>query len=42
MDSPPADQTFFLTDDNFGLNFRTDPDYCAELFEALRKEKLHS
>ncbi len=33
---------FFLTDDNFGLNFRTDPDYCAELFEALAKEKLHS
>jgi len=33
---------FFLTDDNFGLNFRTDPDYCVELFEALRKEPLHS
>lgn len=33
---------FFLTDDNFGLNFRTDPDYCVELFEALAKEKLHS
>lgn len=33
---------FFLTDDNFGLNFRTDPDYCVELFEALRREKLHS
>ncbi len=33
---------FFLTDDNFGLNFRTDPDYCVELFQALRKEKLHS
>ncbi len=27
---------FFLTDDNFGLNFSTDPDYCAELFDALR------
>jgi len=33
---------FFLTDDNFGLNFRTDPAYSVELFEALRKEKLHS
>ena len=33
---------FFLTDDNFGLNFRTDPDYCAALFETLRREKLHS
>lgn len=26
---------FFLTDDNFGLAFRTDPDYIAALFEAL-------
>lgn len=26
---------FFLTDDNFGLNFTTDPDYCSELFDAL-------
>ncbi|RME54243.1 MAG: radical SAM protein, partial [Caldilineae bacterium] len=33
---------FFLTDDNFGLNFTTDPDYCAELFEALMKLDLHS
>ncbi|HXF63771.1 MAG TPA: radical SAM protein [Caldilineaceae bacterium] len=32
---------FFLTDDNFGLNFTTDPDYCAELFEALAKLDLH-
>lgn len=31
---------FFLTDDNFGLNFTTDPDYCVELFEALRKLDL--
>lgn len=26
---------FFLTDDNFGLNFSTDPDYCTQLFDAL-------
>jgi radical SAM superfamily enzyme YgiQ (UPF0313 family) len=32
---------FFLTDDNFGLNFSTDPDYCAHLFEALAKLDLH-
>ncbi len=32
---------FFLTDDNFGLNFTTDPDYCAELFGALSKLDLH-
>ena len=32
---------FFLTDDNFGLNFTTDPEYCAELFEALMKLDLH-
>lgn len=31
---------FFLTDDNFGLNFTTDPDYCANLFEALSKLDL--
>jgi radical SAM superfamily enzyme YgiQ (UPF0313 family) len=31
---------FFLTDDNFGLNFTTDPNYCAELFEALAKLDL--
>lgn len=32
---------FFLTDDNFGLNFTTDPEYCAQLFEALAKLDLH-
>ena len=32
---------FFLTDDNFGLNFTLDPDYCAELFEALARLDLH-
>jgi radical SAM superfamily enzyme YgiQ (UPF0313 family) len=32
---------FFLTDDNFGLNFRTDPDYVAALFRALEKMPLH-
>jgi radical SAM superfamily enzyme YgiQ (UPF0313 family) len=32
---------FFLTDDNFGLNFTTDPEYCANLFEALAKLDLH-
>ena len=31
---------FFLTDDNFGLNFTTDPEYCAQLFEALAKLDL--
>jgi radical SAM superfamily enzyme YgiQ (UPF0313 family) len=31
---------FFLTDDNFGLNFSTDPDYCAELFQTLSKLDL--
>ncbi len=31
---------FFLTDDNFGLNFTTDPAYCAHLFEALAKLDL--
>jgi radical SAM superfamily enzyme YgiQ (UPF0313 family) len=31
---------FFLTDDNFGLNFTTDPDYIAELFEALARMDL--
>lgn len=34
-------QRFFLTDDNFGLNFTTDPDYCAALFEELAKLDLH-
>lgn len=27
---------FFLTDDNFGLNFRTDPVYMESVFKALR------
>lgn len=31
---------FFLTDDNFGLNFTIAPDYTAELFEALMKLDL--
>lgn len=31
---------FFLTDDNFGLNFTTAPDYCATLFEELAKLDL--
>jgi len=31
---------WFLTDDNFGLNFSTDPEYCANLFEALAKLDL--
>lgn len=35
-------QRFFLTDDNFGLNFTTDPDYCADLFDALAPLDLHS
>ncbi len=33
---------FFLTDDNFGLNFTTDPNYCSNLFDALMKLNLHS
>ncbi len=32
---------FFLTDDNFGLNFRTNPDYIVKLFEALAKLPLN-
>lgn len=32
---------FFLTDDNFGLNFRTNPDYITEIFNALEKLDLH-
>lgn len=32
---------FFLTDDNFGLNFRLDPDYITRLFHALRKLPLN-
>jgi radical SAM superfamily enzyme YgiQ (UPF0313 family) len=31
---------FFLTDDNFGLNFRTNPNYIVELFDALAKMNL--
>ncbi|RME86321.1 MAG: radical SAM protein [Caldilineae bacterium] len=31
---------FFLTDDNFGLNFRLHPEYMEELFKALRKLPL--
>jgi radical SAM superfamily enzyme YgiQ (UPF0313 family) len=31
---------FFLTDDNFGLAFRLDPEYCEELFLALEKLPL--
>ena len=31
---------FFLTDDNFGLAFRTNPDYIEELFLALEKLPL--
>ena len=32
---------FFLTDDNFGLNFRTNPDYMVKLFEALAELDLN-
>lgn len=32
---------FFLTDDNFGLAFRTEPDYLEELFTALEPLPLH-
>jgi radical SAM superfamily enzyme YgiQ (UPF0313 family) len=32
---------FFLTDDNFGLNFRLNPAYMEELFKAMRKLPLH-
>jgi radical SAM superfamily enzyme YgiQ (UPF0313 family) len=33
---------FFLTDDNFGLNFRTNPGYIEKLFYALEKLPLHA
>lgn len=33
---------FFLTDDNFGLAFRLNPDYIEELFRALAKLPLRS
>ncbi len=32
---------FFLTDDNFGLAFRTNPDYIEALFKALEPLPLH-
>ncbi len=32
---------FFLTDDNFGLNFRTNPNYITKLFDALAKLDLN-
>ncbi len=32
---------FFLTDDNFGLNFRTSPEYITQLFDALEKLDLN-
>ncbi len=32
---------FFLTDDNFGLNFRTNPGYIEKVFRALRKLPIH-
>ena len=31
---------FFLTDDNFGLNFRLNPEYMEQLFRALAKLPL--
>jgi radical SAM superfamily enzyme YgiQ (UPF0313 family) len=31
---------FFLTDDNFGLNFRTDPEYMEQLLKALARLPL--
>jgi radical SAM superfamily enzyme YgiQ (UPF0313 family) len=34
-------QRFFLTDDNFGLNFRTDPEYIEEVLRTLAKLPLH-
>jgi radical SAM superfamily enzyme YgiQ (UPF0313 family) len=32
---------FFLTDDNFGLNFRLNPEYIERLFRALAPLPLH-
>ncbi len=32
---------FFLTDDNFGLTFRTNPEYVERVFRALAKLPLH-
>lgn len=34
-------QRFFLTDDNFGLNFRTDPGYIEQVLRTLAKLPLH-
>ncbi len=34
-------QRFFLTDDNFGLNFRTDPEYTSAVLRALAKLPLN-
>jgi radical SAM superfamily enzyme YgiQ (UPF0313 family) len=34
-------QRFFLTDDNFGLNFKLYPEYMEQLFRALAKLPLH-
>ncbi len=36
-----ASSDFFFTDDNFGLNFRTHPDYMVQLFDALKKLDLN-
>lgn len=33
---------FGVTDDNFGLNFRTAPEYLEELFKKMEKLPLHS
>jgi radical SAM superfamily enzyme YgiQ (UPF0313 family) len=33
---------FGVTDDNFGLNFRTEPEYLEELFKKMEKLPLHS
>ncbi len=33
---------FFLTDDNFGLNFRTHPEYVEKVFRALAPLPIHS
>lgn len=33
---------FFLTDDNFGLNFRTHPAYMEELFKTLEKLPINA
>jgi radical SAM superfamily enzyme YgiQ (UPF0313 family) len=33
---------FFLTDDNFGLNFRINPGYIEQVFRTLERLPLHS